>query len=71
MPDSGPGLFSAFSTVLARQPAQPGKPGSLAFAPAPDTSAAAFEPAVLPAAESLRHFYEALSRLYPLDAAMK
>ena len=59
-PDSGPGLFSAFSTVAARQPGQPGKPGG--FAPAHEASAA-FEPAVLPAAESLRHFYEALSAL--------
>jgi hypothetical protein len=59
-PDSGSGFFSAFSTVAARQPAHPGSPGSFAAAP---ESTATFEPAVLPAAESLRRFYEALSAL--------
>jgi hypothetical protein len=59
-PESGSGFFSAFSTVAARHPGPLGTPGSLAAAP---QSPAAFEPAVLPAAESLRHFYEALTAL--------
>jgi hypothetical protein len=59
MPDSGPVLFSAFSTVETRKPALAGTPASLTAAPDP----VAFEPAIQPPAKTLANFYSALTAL--------
>jgi hypothetical protein len=58
MPDSGPAVLTAFATVETRKPGQPGLQwgGERGIAPG-------FEPAVLPPAESLHNFYNALSAL--------
>lgn len=60
MPDSGPSLLSAFSTIETRRPAQGGTPSGYA---APVDAAPAFEPAVLPAGQALQNFYAALAAL--------
>jgi hypothetical protein len=61
MPDSGPGLFSAFSTIEARRPSPPGIPAS--FLASPSGAAPAFEPALLPPEKTLANFYAALAAL--------
>ncbi len=60
MPDIGPSILSAFSTVEARKPAPAGAPSL--FATTTET-APGFEPALLPPAKSLANFYAALSAL--------
>ncbi len=60
MPDSGPGLFSAFSTVEARKPAAMGIPASFTALPG---AAPAFEPAVSPPEKTLASFYAGLAAL--------
>ncbi len=59
MPDSGPALLTAFSTVETRKPAQPGAPGGFAA----QQDAFGFEPAGWPPAEALANFYAALQAL--------
>ncbi len=53
-------MFTAFATIEARKPPGPGTPGGFATLTKP---AAAFEPAVLPAAEALAKFYASLQAL--------
>lgn len=59
MPDIGPAILTAFSTVETRKPA-PGAPSR--FVTGTEANSA-FEPAVLPPARSLANFYAALSNL--------
>ncbi len=60
MPDIGPSILSAFSTVEARRAPAPGVPSR--FATGTETNPG-FEPAVLPPAKSLANFYAALAGL--------
>jgi hypothetical protein len=60
MPDIGPTILSAFSTVENRKSSSPGAPSR--FATATEANPA-FEPAVLPPAKSLASFYSALAAL--------
>jgi hypothetical protein len=60
MPDSGPAILTAFATVESRRPAQPNTPGGFG---ARQDGAQGFEPAVLPAAQALENFYNALAGL--------
>ncbi len=57
MPDSGPPILSAFSTVESRKSASP---ASSVLSPG-QGGAPGFEPAVLPAAKSLASFYASLA----------
>lgn len=60
MPDIGPTILSAFSTVETRRPSPPGAPSRFTTATLANP---AFEPAVLPPAKSLASFYAALAAL--------
>ncbi len=60
MPDIGPSILGAFSTVETRRPASAGAPGRFATVTEPTLG---FEPAILPPARSLANFYAALSAL--------
>ncbi len=60
MPDVGPSIFTAFSTVEERKPTLSGAPSR--FATGVEANAA-FEPALLPPAKSLASFYSALAAL--------
>ncbi|MFY9642785.1 MAG: hypothetical protein ACLPJW_14840 [Rhodomicrobium sp.] len=60
MPDIGPSILSAFSTVETRKAAAPRVPSR--FATGTEASPG-FEPAVLPPAKSLANFYAALAAL--------
>lgn len=60
MPDVGPAILSAFSTIESRKPSLPGAPSRFATSTEANTS---FETAVLPPAKSLANFYAALAAL--------
>ncbi len=60
MPDIGPAILGAFSTVETRRPASAGAPNRFATA---TELAPGFEPVILPPARSLANFYAALSAL--------
>jgi hypothetical protein len=60
MPDIGPAILGAFSTVESRRPAPVGAPSRFAALTNP---AAGYEPVILPPARSLAKFYAALSAL--------